>query len=638
MTSKTLTAPIAGAQRSLELSARVGDRGATGPQVAEGRRRGMARTCAETLAVAVAAVVVHWVFIDHALFRPEPTVRARVESVATTSDSAGKAARWIFAMDHGTWQPLGRLSLIAELKAHGARHDDFILANIALHAVAAGLLFLVILRAAGSHLLAACAAGAFAVHPAATSATGSLAGRTELVAAVLGLLAILWYLDFRRRGRKRSITGSVVCSTAAALASPTLIALPVLLPLLDAATSRKRATAAASVGPTRFAWRLDWRMWSFVAAMLVAAAAVICEFRYASRTATTADTVRHRAALVPTSIATQLGRAVVPHFTARELPQGSRWTWWVALGTAIVLVAACLGSILLVRRFPMICGGWLWFVGAVIPAAGIAVLAGKDGQHACAYVPLIGSVTACVFVAWTLVNSRALRVAAIPLIAAANVAVLARMSLAEAPSSNEGWAALISDSAASTMRQATGQTFAEPLTCTETTWLDAMTAIESALDAGKDTALVQCKAGNALEALGDTSGAVLHYRRAIELDPNCFPAEYNVGLIELENQRWSDAEQHFWRALEIDPTQGRPCVAIARIYEERGATFEAMEYLKRARELEPALSDSDPGARAIYPAESVKQAILRLQKSLERSHEGSEAAIELSKILKARPK
>jgi protein O-mannosyl-transferase len=634
MTSNTLLALVVSARRRLELKAHIGDRKASCPQVAAARRRGTACRCAEALGIAVAAVFVHWVFIDHALFRPQPTIRSGVESVATTSDSAGEVAHWICAMDHGTWQPLGRFSLIAELKAHGARHDDFILTNIALHAVAAGLLFLVILRAAGSRLLAACAAGTFAAHPATITTTGWLAGRAELLGAVFGLSAVLWYLDFRRRGRKRSIAASVLSSMAAALASPALIALPVLLPLVHAATSRKRAAAASSVRRTRFAWRRpDWRFWSFVAATLVAGVGVICEFSQASTTHTAIETLRRRGALLPSSIATQIGRTIVPHWIAWELPETSRWTWWIAVVTAAVLVAACLGSIVFIRRFPMICAGWLWFVAAVIPSAGIAVLGGKDGLHACAYVPLIGSTTAAVFLVWMLVNSRSLRVVGIPLVAVANIAILARMSLAQGPSSIERWADLASDTGVATMREASGRSYAEHLTCTETNWLDAMASIESGLDGTKDAVSVQRRTGTALDSLGHTAAAVLHYRRSIELDPNCFSAEYNLGRIELENKRWSEAEQHFWRAVEIAPTQGRPYVALARIYEERGATFEAIEYLKRAMELEPALADFDPGVAAIYPSENVTGVIARLQRSLTRSQEGSEAGLELAKIL-----
>jgi tetratricopeptide (TPR) repeat protein len=639
MAFSTLTAPFAGAQRPVELAAHTGGRRASCSRVAVGRRRRMALACAATLGVAVAAVFVHWVFIDHVLFRPKPVLRSGIESVATTSDPAEDVSHWILAMDHGRWQPVGRLSLIAQLWAHGPGHDDFVLANIALHAVVASLLFLVILKVARNALLAACSAGAFAAHPAAVPAVASFEGCTELVAAVLGLLAILWYLDFRRRGRRLSIAASVLCSTAAALASSALIAWPVFLPLVHTAISRKRPIAAGSAHPPHFVWRrLDWRFWSILAAALVASVSAIGEVSHASTTPTAADALRHRRALLPGSIATQLGRAAFPHWTAWELAQDSRWTWWVALGTAAMLIGICLGSIVCIRRIPMICAGGLWFVGAVIPAAGIAVLSGRNGQHACAYIPLIGSVTAAVFLVWTLVNSHRLRFVAIPLIAAANVAILARMSLAEGPSCVERWADFVSDTGAATMREASGRSFPEPLTCTETNWLDAMAAIDSALDAGKDSASVQCKTGTAFETLGDTATAVLHYRRASKLDPNCFPAEYNLGLIDLAAGKWSEAEQHFWRAVEIAPTQGRPYIAMARIYEQRGATFEAIEYLKRALELEPDLSDSDPGARAIYPAESVKEAILRLQESLTRSHEGSEAAIELSKTLTAGPK
>ncbi len=329
MTSNTLTAPVADGRRPLELDARIGKRRASYPQVAAGRRRGISLTCIETLGIAAAAVFVHWVFIDHVLFRPHPIFRPRVESVEPVSEPARDQVLWISAMDRGAWQPLGRLSLIAELWTDGARRDDFIVTNIALHAVVASLLFLVILRVARNALLAGCAAVAFAVHPAAVPAVASIGGRTELLAAVFGLLATLWYVDYRRRGRKRSIAASVCCSTASALASPALIALPLLLPLMHTATSRKRPSATGSSRQKCFdRWRFDWKFWSFVAGILVAAVAAIAEFTEALSNPAAAETLRHRAMLLASSVASQFGRAIAPHWTAGEWPQGRGGCFW----------------------------------------------------------------------------------------------------------------------------------------------------------------------------------------------------------------------------------------------------------------------------------------------------------------------
>ena len=417
-------------------------------------------------------------------------------------------ARWIGA----AWQPLGRLSLIAELWTVGARHDDFILTNIALHAVVASLLFLVILRVARNALLAACAAGAFAVHPAAVPAVASIGGRTELLAAVFGLLATLWYVDFRRHGRKRSIAASVFCSTASALASPALIALPLLLPLMHTATLRKRASAA---GLSRQALltggaRLE---------VLVVRGCDAGRSRRGDRgvhrrvelsgggrnVATSGDLARkfHRHP-VGAGHCSALDRR---RMAARGAVDTVGYSW---SGDRADRYVSGLSHALSSNSHDL--AGWLWFIGAAIPAAGIAVLNGKDGQHACAYVPLIGSVTAAVFLVWAVANVRGVRAIAIPLIAVANVAILARMSLVDAPSRLERWGGLVSDAGVATMREASGRSYVEHRRRTQTDWLDAMLSIDMAVDAPKDTANVQCRTGTALENLGDTALAVLYYQ------------------------------------------------------------------------------------------------------------------------------
>jgi hypothetical protein len=599
------------------------------------RRRGAVLSWGCSLAVLAVAVLVYWASVDEALFAPKPTVRSWIESVVATGESAGPLARWIVEFDRGVWEPLGRLSLISELRAHGAGREEFIPTNVALHAIAAWLLYLVMLKAAGSRLLAACAAGVFAAHPITVSAVASLAGRTELLAAVFGLLATLFYVDFWRNRQKRSIVASVLSATGAGLTSPALVGLPVLLPLIHTAIVRGPRTAGC-VGRPPFNWRrLDWRFWSLAAATIVAAVALGGQLKHGFATPTSSHALSRRLSQLPACLTTQLGRAVVPHWTGLEMPQRSWATIQIAIAAGAVILGTSLGAVYMVRRFPMICIGWLWFIAAAIPAAGLAVLSGRDGMGSCAYVPLIGLIVAVVWLVSGVVNSRSVRAIALPVLALVNVAILGNMTLEDAQAYSERWSAHLADIPAANVDSASGLTYRESKSCSETSWLDALCSIDSALDGLKETVSVECRTGIALETLGNTQAAVLHYRRALEQDQNCLPAEYNLGLIELENKRRSEAERHFWRALEIAPTQARPYIAIARIYEERGATFEAIEYLRRALEVEPGLSDFDPGARAIYPAEPLNDVINRLGRTLVKSPNGSEAGVALAKTLSA---
>ena len=177
-----------------------------------------------------------------------------------------------------------------------------------------------------------------------------------------------------------------------------------------------------------------------------------------------------------------------------------------------MLAATCVGSTMLFRRIPMVWAGWLWFIGTAIPAAGIAVLGSKDGQHACAYVPLIGSVTAAVFLVWAVANARGVRAIAIPLVAVANVAILGGyLSRRLRRVSNDG--DNLSRMRASQRCKVSGRSYVEHRGHTRTDWLEAMLSIDMAVDATKDTASVQCRTGTALENLGDTALAVSYYQR-----------------------------------------------------------------------------------------------------------------------------
>ena len=59
--------------------------------------------------------------------------------------------------------------------------------------------------------------------------------------------------------------------------------------------------------------------------------------------------------------------------------------------------------------------------------------------------------------------------------------------------------------------------------------------------------------GNALIALGDSSGAIERYQRALEIDPHSFVAYQNWGNALVRLGDVDGATDKFQRAMEINP-------------------------------------------------------------------------------------
>jgi choline-sulfatase len=78
-----------------------------------------------------------------------------------------------------------------------------------------------------------------------------------------------------------------------------------------------------------------------------------------------------------------------------------------------------------------------------------------------------------------------------------------------------------------------------------------------------DRGVVNQRLGRMVEAEAD-------YRQALALDGEIPEAYLNLALLELADERTSDAEQHLWRAVELRPNYAKAQFHLARLYTLRG--------------------------------------------------------------------
>ena len=88
------------------------------------------------------------------------------------------------------------------------------------------------------------------------------------------------------------------------------------------------------------------------------------------------------------------------------------------------------------------------------------------------------------------------------------------------------------------------------------------------------TVLIGCKGhtkeslnseGETLFKQGNYNGAIVHYKNALEKDPNFVPARFNLGLAYLETGKLDQAEREFQKVQLQNPHDGRVTFQLARI-------------------------------------------------------------------------
>jgi tetratricopeptide (TPR) repeat protein len=86
---------------------------------------------------------------------------------------------------------------------------------------------------------------------------------------------------------------------------------------------------------------------------------------------------------------------------------------------------------------------------------------------------------------------------------------------------------------------------------------------------------------------GQTDEAIVHYNKALELDPNYGEAHYNLANALLRQGRMNDAVAHFEKALELNPNNLSAHYNLGSVLVQSGRVDEGIAHFRKAVELNP---------------------------------------------------
>ncbi len=151
------------------------------------RRRWLAAVCAALL-VAVTIVFSQTPAYDFVNFDDDVYVYF---NSALERGFGGDGLTWAFTTFHaGNWHPVTWLSLMLDWQLCGGEPWGYHLTNVALHAAAVALLFLVLERMTGDLWPSALAAALFAVHPLRVESVAWVAERKDVLSGLFFMLTL----------------------------------------------------------------------------------------------------------------------------------------------------------------------------------------------------------------------------------------------------------------------------------------------------------------------------------------------------------------------------------------------------------------------------------------------------------------
>ncbi len=494
----------------------------------------------------------------------------------------GEAVAWAFTTGHAAnWHPVTWLSHMLDVQLFGVAAGPQHLVNLALHAANALLLFGLLVLLTGALWRSALVAALFAVHPLHVESVAWIAERKDVLSTFFLMLTLWAYAGFvraagpaaadapppARRSRRVYYALVLVCFGLGLMAKPMLVTLPFVLLLLDiwplgrlgpaapgagtppvnagfrrreptgspkAAGAKRRSKGRPAGAGTpgtpgtpgtlallKSAWPLVREKLPLLA-MAVASSIVtlVAQQRGGAVTGFEIYPFALRLQNAVVSIVAYLRDALWPTGLTMLYPFPSAVPGYQVAGAAAVLAVISLGVYRLARKEPYLLVGWLWYLGTLVPVAGLVQVGVQARADRYTYVPLIGIF---IMVAWgvaALVGRRpVLRVA----VSAAAVGAIVGCAL--------------------TTRVQAGY------------WKDSVALFTRAttITLHVDEYEAHMSLGTTLGDQGRVDEAREHFAEAVRLRPESDAARCDLGIALARSGRFTDAARELKEALRLNP-------------------------------------------------------------------------------------
>jgi protein O-mannosyl-transferase len=494
------------------------------------------------------------------------------------------------------WHPLTVWSHMMDCQLFGLKPWGHHLTSVLLHALNAGLVFVLLQLMTGAAWRSLLVAALFALHPLRVESVAWVSERKDVLSGFFGLLSLIAYARYAQgRGRRKSEIrnpkseargrwsvvrgpGSVstlpspifyllsLCFFALGLLSkPMLVTWPFVMLLLDYWPLRRMQNAECRMQNEEAADTQRTPRNTFHASILLeklpffflAALASVVTFLVqkqagavmgAERLAVGARVVN---ALI--SYGRYLGKLFWPTDLAVYYPHPGHWP----LGKVALAGGLILGLSVLVwmqrRRHPYLLVGWLWFVGMLVPVIGLVQMGAQAMADRYTYLPSLGVLILTVWGACEMGRSwryqaRAWRVAG-------GALVVLCLALT---------------------RQQIGY------------WRDSEALFGHALEITENNALAHNGLGVALDEKGRIDEAIRHLQEALRLNPDSADVQYNLGVAFFQRGRTAEAIRQFQETIRLKPNHAEAHNNLGTALGLNGQTDEAIHHFQEALRLKPA--------------------------------------------------
>jgi len=514
-------------------------------------------------------------FDDDTYVTANPHVQAGLSPATVT---------WAFTTyDFANWHPLTWLSHALDCELFGLDPVGPHEVNLLLHVVNVLLLFWVLDKATGMTGRSALVAALFALHPINVETVAWVAERKNLLSLLLLLLALAAYRRYTAQPRLGRYLLVCLLFALGSMAKPQVITLPFLLLLwdywpLERLAPRQKTAFRFSV----FAFRQnssspeisgkqrransekrssEWRflLLEKLPLLAISAASAVITLKAQQAGHAVQSLTRYPVSLrlenAVISYARYLAKAIWPSSLAvlYPFPRTSPPLWQLLI--AMFVLAAITGLVFARRKHRYLIVGWLWFLGSLVPMIGVVQVGKQAMADRYAYLSFIGLF---VMFSWGV----------------ADVAEARRVSAAWARAMS---VALLLILAAVTRHQLRY-------------WQDNVSLWSHAAETTTGNYIAEDSLGELLLRGGDVEQAMLHFRRALAIDPHDGVGHLALAGYAQHMHRWPEAIAAYKQAISEINEVGTVATAYSNLgyaYLHLGDQADARDSFQRAVQLSP---------------------------------------------------
>lgn len=485
--------------------------------------------------------------------------------------------RWAFTTFHAAnWHPLTWLSLMLDVQLFGVGPGAHHAVSLAIHTAGAAILFAALRLMTASRWASALVAALFALHPLHVESVAWISERKDVLCGLFWMLAMLGHALSAKRPGSGWRWFTLAAFALGLLAKPMTVTLPFALLLLDYWPLRRIDSAATA----------KRCLFEKIPLLLLAAAAcvvtILAQRSYGAVVTAEGIPVSQRLANAPVAALQYLFATFWPSGLAVYYPH-PRGTLpaWQPIGATLVLALLTIVAVRARRSAPYVLTGWLWFLGTLVPVIGLVQVGDQARADRYTYLPLIGIFAIVAFGARDLARRGALLRSGI--VAAACAAVLACAFAARAQVGH--WSdtvALFTHALAATGENRVARTaLGTTLTDEYRRYEEALVHCRKAVELDPADADARYNLGNALLGAGKIDEAIAAYRDTIARNPGVVKAHYNLGQALASQSQYEAANAAWAEALRLDPGYSEAAKNIGTALSLLGKHAEALAQFER---------------------------------------------------------